>query len=190
MKLLFFKNLWIWVFAGLFLGGIVHIVSILLMPHYAEQDTTTRFSATGRVNEAYVLPQVEAGKSPYTFADPNAAYAICPYDITLAPLRIRVESGVNYLLMVFLGTGGSSFYALSDKASSNGAMDIRLADADQMNEIELLDTEDDLVRELRVRAPQPKGIVLLRSVFSNALERGQAVERVKGFKCGLETIGG
>ncbi len=185
-RFLFFKHLWPWIFAGVFLGGIVHISSILLMPYYAGQDAATRLEAMGRVNESHVLPAFEAGKIPFSFAEPNAAYAICPYNISIAPLRIQIESGRSYISLVFLGQGGSSFYSLSDKASANGTLDIRLASFEQLNQIELQDTEDQPVQELRIRAQKPTGVVLVRSVPSSKLDYKDAVARVQKFTCRLE----
>ncbi len=184
------RRFWSWIFVGLFLGGITHIVSILIMPIYAGQDATTRLRALSAVNAAYVLQQSAPGKSPLIYVEPNAAYAICPYDLSAAPLRIQVNSGVAYLSVVFLQEGGVAFYALNDRASPDGVLDIRLATPEQLNKIELQDVEDLPLQELRVRALKPTGVVLVRSIAKDAPHYSEALERVQNFKCGLEKVGG
>jgi uncharacterized membrane protein len=179
-----------WICAGVFLGGITHIVSILIMPLYAGQDATTRLRSLSEVNIAYVLPQSAPGKSPLIYVEPNAAYAICPYDVSASPLRIQIDSGDAYLSIVFLQAGGQAFYALNDRASPNGILDIRLATPEQMNKIELQDAEDQPVQELRVRANKTTGVVLVRSIAKDAPHYSEALERVQNFKCGLEQVGG
>jgi uncharacterized membrane protein len=186
---------WVWIFAGLFLGGITHIVSILIMPLYAGQDATTRLRALSAVNAAYILPQSAVG---FIYPEPNTAYAICPYDISTAPLRVvidlssQIDSGLKmdlsapYLSAVFLQAGGLAFYALNDRASPSGMLDIRLATPDQMNKIELQDVEDQPLQELRVRAAKTTGVVLVRVVAKNAPQYSEALERAQTFKCGLE----
>jgi uncharacterized membrane protein len=184
------RRFWGWIFAGVFLGGITHITSILIMPIYAGQDATTRLRALSAVNAAYVLPQSAPGRSPLIYLEPNAAYAICPYDVSLAPLRIQVDQGSAYLSMVFLQAGGTAFYALNDRASPNGALDIRLATPEQLNKIELQDVEDLPLQELRVRANKTTGVVLVRSIAKDAPHYSEALERVQNFKCGLEKVAG
>jgi uncharacterized membrane protein len=183
----FWAQFWTWIFAGFFFGGITHIVSILIMPLYAGQDATTRLRALSAVNEAYVLPQSAVS---IIYPEPNAAYAICPYDISTAPLRVQINSGVPYLSVVFLQAGGLAFYALNDRASPNGVLDIRLATPEQMNKIELQDTEDQPLQELRVRATKTTGVVLVRAVAKNAPHFSEALERVQNFTCGVERSGG
>jgi uncharacterized membrane protein len=179
-----------WICAGVFLGGITHIISILIMPLYAGQDAATRLRSLSEVNAAYVLPQYAPAKSSLIYIEPNAAYAICPYDVSVSPLRIQIDSGDAYLSVVFMQAGGQAFYALNDRASPIGILDIRLATPEQMNKIELQDAEEQPVQELRVRANKTTGVVLVRSIAKDAPHYREALERVQNFKCGLEQIGG
>ncbi len=169
-----------WIFAGLFLGGITHLTSILLMPAFAGQDATTRLMAMGQVNGAQVL----SGAS-LPFTDPNSANAICVYDVSKAPLRIKIGAGDAYLSAVFLQKGGAAFYALNDRANPHASMDIVLANAEQMNTIEELDTEDQASQDLRVVTPSSTGVVLVRSVAKDAAHYGDAQSHIQTLKCEL-----
>ncbi len=177
------RRLWPWIFTGLFLGGIAHIVSILLMPMFSGQDSLTRLMPLASINQLRFIPQATPGKAVLPFIDPGSAYAICAFDLSRSPLRIKADAGSTYLSIVFLQQGGAAFYALSERASQTGALDIRLATNVQMERIESLDPEDQPVRELRVRAPKPTGLVLVRSIANDEPHMTQAESRVKAVKC-------
>ncbi len=177
-----------WLLAGLMMGGIAHISSILLMPMLSGLDATTKLRSLGPVNKMQMLAPGNIGENLIPFQDPGAVIGICPFDVSIHPLRIRVGSGDALLSLVFLQSGGSSFYALSDKAGAKGALDVRLATAEQLGRIEASDPEDQVIRELRVRAPNTTGIVLIRSISGSAADLGSATRRITGVTCSPEPI--
>ena len=46
----------LWLLAGLLLGGIVHLIAILILPRTATQDAFSRFSAIAPLNQATMVP--------------------------------------------------------------------------------------------------------------------------------------
>lgn len=181
-------RLWPWLFAGLFLGGIAHLVSILILPSVSRQDATSILRALGPVNALLTLPRSQPQKSVIPFGDPNAAVAICPFDITAMPLRIRAPAGDTILTLTFMQGGGGIFYSLSDKANLKGALDVRLATDDQLQTIEANDPEDQTITELRIRAPRATGVVLIRAISSEAALYQDAERRVAAASCAPEPI--
>lgn len=181
-------RLWPWLFAGLFLGAIAHIVSILILPAVSKQDATSILRGLGPVNALLVLPKSEPTKSVIPFRDPNAAMAICPFDIGAAPLRIKAPAGDSILTLTFLQTGGSVFYSLSDKANLKGALDVRLVTDPQLQQIEADDPEDQTVTEVRVRAPRSNGVVLIQAISSEAALYAAAEQRLAATSCAAEPI--
>lgn len=181
-------RLWPWIFAGLCLAGIAHIVSILAMPSLSKSDATSRLFAVGPTNHLTMLPRTGPGAESIPFSDPNVALAICPFDIGDTPLRIKVAPGQEYLTIAFLQPGGSIFYSLSDKANPNGALDIRLVNAAELQKIEADDPDDQPVTELRVTAPTDKGIALIRALASDAGEISSAEQRIARATCAAEAL--
>ncbi len=188
MTSLSLTRLWPWLFAGLFLGGIAHIVSILLMPRLSGQDATTKLRALGPLNQVQGLQRDRPDKALIPFNDPNVALGICPFDISNAPLRIKVVPGEQFLTLAFLQPGGSVFYSLSDRTNPKGSLDVRLVNSDQLQRIEANDPEDQPIAELRVKAPSSTGVVLLRSLASDASQLRPAEQRIAKASCALEPI--
>ena len=182
------SRLWPWLFAGLFLGAIAHIVSILMLPTVSQQDATSMLRALGPVNALVPVPQSQPLKNLIPFADPNAAVAICPFNIAAAPLRIRAPVGENILTLTFMQGGGNIFYSLSDKANLKGSLDVRLVTEAQLQQIEANDPEDQAIAELRVRSPRTSGVVLVRAISSDAVFYSAAEQRVAGATCVSEPL--
>ena len=185
---MFVTRLWPWIFAGLCLGGIAHILSILLLPALSRQDATSRLSVLGPVNGMKTLPGSGPSGGPVPFSDPNVATAICPFDLMSAPLRIRVASGQEFLTVAFLQPGGSIFYSLSDRANASGALDVRLATGEQLLAIEAGDPDDQPVAELRVKSPSATGVALVRAVAPAIAMLPLAEQRVSRASCAPEPI--
>ena len=181
-------RLWPWLFAGLCLGGIAHILSILTMPALSKSDATSRLFALGPVNQALVLPRTGPGATLIPFSDPNIVMSLCPFDLRAAPLRVKVMPGSQYLTVAFLQPGGGIFYSLSDKANPNGALDMRLVNDAQLQLIEADDPDDQAVSELRVTAPVDTGIVLIRALASDPTQSVSAEQRIRTVSCASEPI--
>lgn len=177
-----------WIFAGLFLGGIAHILSIMAMPALSKSDATTRLRSARPINAMTPLPLVGPGPELIPFSDPNAALGVCPFDLATGPLRIRVGSGGPYLTLAFLQPGGRIFYALSDKANPNGALDVRLATAEQLQAIEADDPDDETVLELRVTSPVQSGVVLIRALAPERSRIAEATRRIAAARCESEPL--
>ena len=177
-----------WLFAGLCLGGIAHILSILTMPALSKSDATSRLFALGTPNEVVLLPKPGPGDTLIPFSDPNVLASVCPFDLRAAPLRIRVAQGSQYLTVAFLQPGGSIFYSLSDKANPNGALDIRLTNAAQLQVIEANDPDDQDVAELRVTAPVDTGIVLVRGLAGDPTQSAETERRIGTVRCLSEPL--
>ena len=177
-----------WFFAGLFLAGIAHIISILLLPGLSREDATSRLAAMGRMNRMSTLFWSKPSEMPIPFSDPNATFAICPYDLSPAPLRIRVPKGAQILTVAFLQSGGIIYYSLSDRIDPKNGLDIRLTNAAQLQAIEAKDPEDQPISELRVRSPSLTGVVLVRAISAQNSDAGAARQRVSASTCVSEPL--
>jgi uncharacterized membrane protein len=76
--------------AGLLLGGLVHLVSVLALPRIASQDAYSRIERITPVNAVKALPLAEPNNAPIPFMDPAFATAICRYDLSSGPIKLAV----------------------------------------------------------------------------------------------------
>jgi uncharacterized membrane protein len=62
------------IIAGVLLGGVVHLVSVLALPRIATQDAYSRLTPMTKLNAVTPLPLADPNNAPMPFMDP--AFAI------------------------------------------------------------------------------------------------------------------
>jgi uncharacterized membrane protein len=63
-----------------------------------------------------------------------------------------------------VGTGGRVHYALTDRAAVRGIIEMRILTAEQLTAVEAEEPEGEPVQELRLRAPERTGAVMLNAL--------------------------
>jgi uncharacterized membrane protein len=172
-----------WMLAGVVGAAATHLVMIFALPFLAERDLTSRLYALGQANSLTLLSEVKA-RETISHADSAALYAICPFDLEAAPMAVIVEAGETPISLVFLGRGGSIFSALTDRAALQGLLQVRVLTPEQLNE--LVDSEDGVqsAGDLRLLAPQTKGVVLIKALVTLPSKAAAAKEALGRTRCG------
>lgn len=158
----------------LVLAGLVHLISILAMPFLAEQDAYRRLSRERPVNEMVLLPDTTPAGGALPMLDPAFIHAVCVYNLSKQPLKVRVPATADYTSVSFYTARGVGFYALSDQAAGRVIeLDLMtLAQRAAMPEDEEITAADRLV----VASPSTTGIVLVRA-FSRDRDMREVVRR-------------
>jgi len=176
-----------WIFGCLFLAGIVHISSIFAMPYLAPQDAFARMSAAAPLHKTTLLPST-APKSGAPFDDPAFEQAVCRYDLTRGPVRLRAQLPPDQLLLMsFHGRQGQVYYSMTDRSATRGLIDVLVLTRPQLDVVEANDAEDELPQDLRILAPTLEGFILLRALSERPIERGDARQRLSTIGCGLDS---
>ena len=119
--------------AILFVAGLVHIVSILIMPRLAPHDAFARLSALAKTKQPFLLPRPLPGQEITPFEDPAVAEAVCMFDLTQAPFHVSASFGEDALVTLsFRSRTGKIFYSMTDKASVHGKIDISVMTEPQL----------------------------------------------------------
>jgi uncharacterized membrane protein len=174
--------------ATLCVGGIVHIVSILALPRLVEPDPFTRLSALATPAKMQLLPRPAPGTQLAPFSDPAVARGACLFDLSTAPLRLvgTIDSD-RLLTLSFRTRDGHVFFAMTDHAAVRGALNVLVVSPAQLEELEASSSEDDEPsQELRLVAPEPRGIILVDSLAALPGEWARAEDRVMRIKCAAE----
>ena len=171
-------------------AGLVHIVAILIIPRYATNDAYARLSRLGQVNETVLLP--EAG-SPHArlfpYLDPAVAAAFCRYDLSNGPVRIKAPIvRYEFSSISFHTRRGDIFYALTDRAATQNALEALVVTDKQLRAISAHDSEDETPRDLRIVSATTEGFVMMRSFSQEPSLLPEAEERVRGLKCETEPL--
>ncbi|MBS9478814.1 DUF1254 domain-containing protein [Ancylobacter radicis] len=176
------KRLILPIIAGLVLGGIVHLVGVLLMPYVAEQDAYSRLAAIGEINAVAEIddPSVEGAVLPAS--DPAFLSAVCLYDLAEGPVKIQVPPTDDYTSISFYTRHGLPFYAINDRSAGRSLIELDLMTAKQRAAMPE-DAEVTAADRLVVESPSVEGVVLIRALVRERDAREQVKARLDLARC-------
>ena len=153
----------LWLLGGLLLGGIVHLSSVLLLPRTATQDAYTRLSAAAPANQMVPMPAPTPDDAVLPFMDPAFATAVCRYDLSGGPLKLRVPVSQAYTSVSFYSRAGVAYYAINDRAAGRRTIELDLMTTQQRNDLPD-DEEVTAADRLIVESPTATGLILVRTL--------------------------
>ena len=159
---------------GLLTGGIVHVLSLLMIPALATQDAYGRLENVTSANGFRPLPKSAAGEA-VPFLDPAFSYRFCRYDLLDGPIRIRTDVMQTYVSLSFYARDSVAFFAINDRSAVDGKLDVLLYTTD-MPPPEL---ENGQLPPSTIALPAPTatGLIVLRALPASDARR-ETVERV------------
>src|SRR5262249_49362274 len=117
--------------AGVLLGGIVHLVSVLVLPRIATQDAYARLTPMTKLNAVSPLPVAEPGNAPMPFMDPAFAIAICRYDLSGGSIKLAVPVSQAYTSVSFYTRNEVAYYAINDRSAGRKVIELDLMTEEQ-----------------------------------------------------------
>ena len=176
----------LWLLSGALLGGIVHLVAVLILPRTATQDAYSRLSPITPINAIAAVPQPTPQNELMPYMDPAFATAVCRYDLSTGPLKLTAPVSPAYTSVSFYTRQGVAYYAINDRAAGRRLIELELMTADQRSNLpedEEVTAADRLIVEsptttglivLRALAPEPGLMTAARNVLANSrCERAQ-----------------
>lgn len=168
---------------GLVLGGIVHLVSVLIMPNFAERDAYSRLSVIASPNAVAQIDDPTPFGAVLPASDPAFVTAVCLYDLGDGPLRLQVPTSEDYTSVSFYTRHGMPFYAINDRSAGRRVIELDLMNAKQ--KAALPDDEEVTAADrLIVVAPDDEGIVLMRALARESGAREEVRHRMEAATCG------
>jgi uncharacterized membrane protein len=149
--------------AGVLLGGVVHLVSVLALPRIATQDAYSRLTPITKLNAVTPLPLTDPNTSPMPFMDPAFAMAICRYDLTVGPLKLAVPVSNAYTSVSFYTRNEVAYYAINDRSAGRKVIELDLmteAQHDDLPEDEDVTAADRLI----IDSPSTTGLIVLKAL--------------------------
>ncbi len=175
----------LWLLGAVLLAGIVHLSTVLALPLAATRDAYSRLTPLAPVNTMVPLavPTPQAAVMP--FLDPAFAVAVCRYDITGAPLKLKAPVSQAYTSVTFYTRHSVAYYAINHRAAGRRAIELDLMTAKQhaqMPEEADVTAADRLIVEsptttglivVRALAPEPGLMPMVQRVLSRAQCRSE-----------------
>jgi uncharacterized membrane protein len=149
--------------AGVLLGGVVHLVSVLALPRIASQDAYSRLSAITKLNAVTALPAADPGNMLMPYMDPAFATAICRYDLSGGPIKLAVPVSQAYTSVSFYTRSDVAYYAINDRSAGKKVIELNL-----MTEAQHADLPEDeditAADRLIIDSPTSTGLIVLKAL--------------------------
>jgi uncharacterized membrane protein len=174
------------IIAGVLLGGVVHLVSVLALPRIASQDAYSRLTPTTRLNAVTQLPLADPANSPMPFMDPAFAMAICRYDLSGGPIKLKVPVSQAYTSVSFYTRNEVAYYAINDRSAGRKVIELDLMTEAQHNELPE-DEEVTAADRLIIDSPSATGLILLKALAPEPGLMPQAQATLAASSCAVQT---
>jgi uncharacterized membrane protein len=174
------------ILAGVLLGGVVHLVSVLALPRIASQDAYSRLTPMTKLNEVTPLPLADPGHSPMPLMDPAFAVAICRYDLSTGPLKLTVPVSQAYTSVSFYTRNEVAYYAINDRSAGKKVIELDLMTEAQHNELPE-DEEVTAADRLIIDSPTTTGLILLKALAPEPGLMPQAQASLAASSCKVQT---
>ena len=176
----------LWLLAGALLGGIVHLVTVLILPRTATQDAYSRLSAIAPVNAVTPVPSPTPQNAVIPFMDPAFAAAVCRYDLSAGPLKLRVPVSTAYTSVSFYTRRGVAYYAINDRAAGRRVIELDLMTSAQRSNLPD-DEEVTAADRLIVESPTSTGLIVIRALAPEAGLMPVARNALNAARCQTDT---
>jgi uncharacterized membrane protein len=171
---------------GIVGAGIVHIVVLLLIPQYSEQDAWTLISEAGPAYSMVQLNKSSAGESVLSDADPMFAVAACRFDLSDGIVQITSEGLVPFWSLSVFDRRGSNIYSLNDRSATDGSLDVIIATPAQLLGLRKTLPEQ-FEQSVVIEAETREGIAVLRSFVPDSTWRPIVQRHLDAATCDLAT---
>jgi uncharacterized membrane protein len=172
----------LWILAGVLLGGIVHLATILALPRTASQDAYARLAPITPVNAMTPIPAPTPANAILPFMDPAFAVAVCRYDLSAGAMKFTAPVSQAYTSVTFYTRYGVAYYAINDRAAGR-----RLIELDLMTPKQHDDLPDDenvtAADRLIIDSPTLTGLIVVRALIPEPGLTPMAQASLAGARC-------
>ena len=151
----------LFVAGGLMLAGIIHIATVLLVPHFATNDAWAEMRRFGRPGAFHIVPQAEAGSEPLAALDPRMLYSVCRFSLEEGPVRISATLLDDFWSLAIFDRRGRNAFSLNDRSADRAQLELTVITPVQMAQLRQ-DPPEALETSIVIELPIEEGLALIR----------------------------
>jgi uncharacterized membrane protein len=167
---------------GLIGAGIVHIVSLLLIPLVSQNDAWARLSTVTKPGTFALIEQQSTIASSTRALDPNFIVGACQFSLQEGPVVLSAEGKTNFWSLSIYNKRGENLFSINDRITNNGLLDMVIA-----TPLQFIEFQNDMPVELQnsvfAQADVQEGFVILRAFIANESERARVRAFVENSGC-------
>ena len=172
--------------AGVLLGAVVHLVSVLALPRIASQDAYSRLTSMTEPNAVTALPLADPGNTLMPYMDPAFATAVCRYDLSGGPIKLAVPVSQAYTSVSFYTHSDVAYYAINDRSAGKKVIELNLMTEAQHAD---LPEEEDVTAadRLIIDLPTSTGLIVLKALAAEPGMMPQAQASLAAATCKVQS---
>lgn len=173
------------ILAGILLGGIVHLVSVLALPLIANEDAYSRLKPLAKVDTVTQLAEAAPNNKLMPYMDPALALAVCRYDLSNGPIKLKVPVSQDYTSVSFYTRSDVAYYAINDRSAGKKVIVLDLmteAQHDALPQDENITAADRLI----VDSPTETGLIVMKALAPEPGLMAQARSSLTGASCTVQ----
>lgn len=168
---------------GIVLAGLIHVLAVLTLPMLAPRDAHARLAALGPANTMIQLPAPAPGRQVMPMMAPDVRYALCRYNLSEGPVRLRARIADGLGLIAFYTPLGENYYTVVGADMKHPEVDLIISTADQTIEEVGVDSPEAFDRVVVVNSPVVEGIALIRAPLVGPSRSAEAERALKSAQC-------
>jgi uncharacterized membrane protein len=153
---------WRTVAGALLLGGILHIAMTLTAPMLTRGSAFLKLREALPANRMVALSPAGPGKRPLPFLAPDAYFAICRYDLTVAPVGVSAILPDTGWTLSLHTPQGDNFYAMPGQQSRRVDASLVLVPASDRGDL-VATSHRPTPLDSQVESPTLEGLVVIRA---------------------------
>jgi uncharacterized membrane protein len=173
------------IIAGVLLGLIVHLVSVLALPRIGTQDAYSRLTPITKLNAVSVLSPADPGNTLMPFLDPAFAVAVCRYDLSTGSIKLTVPVSQAYTSVSFYTRNELAYYAINDRSAGKKVIELDLMTEAQHND---LPEDEDITAadRLIIDSPTTTGLIVMKALAPEPGLMPQAQASLAASSCSVQ----
>ncbi len=121
----------LWLLGGLLLGGLIHLVTILMLPLLAEDTTWTRIAQLEARNRVAILPAALPGEPNPFHLDTELSYGVCQVDLADGPAYLSGILPDAFWSVAIYNQAGIVTYSTTNRDGIGQNVELGIFNADQ-----------------------------------------------------------
>lgn len=168
---------------ALVLGGIVHIVTVLLVPSYAQKDAWAHIATTG---EPWKVVQVAApgasDKNTLPGMDPLFGVAACRFDLSESAMMLEANGRLAFWSVALFDRRGRNSYSFNDRTAIGQQLFLIVVSPVQMAKLRRNPPEE-VERAVLIESEIEQGFVLIRALQDDPARQAEVMQFLKSIRC-------
>lgn len=156
----------IWLIGALMFGGIIHIGTVLALPHLAPQDAWKRMAEFGGDDRFNLLPAPTTATTLLPMIDPMLEQAACRFSLDTGPRIVENRMPMGFWSIGVFNQYGQALFSLNDRTAGGRDLKLIIASQEQVSQLRE-EPPEDLESTIIVETQQPQIFVILRAFVSD-----------------------